>query len=48
MKQGLLFAVIAITPLGFIGGMLAFLWIGALGIYLALRPAVSPARAVAA
>ena len=48
LVAGLLAAVISITPIGFVGGMLAFLWVGALGIYLALRPAVSPARAVAA
>jgi hypothetical protein len=41
---GLVFAVISISPVGFIGGLLSLLWIGAVGIYLALRPA--PAAAV--
>lgn len=48
LVPALLFAVISITPVGFIGGLLAILWIGALGIYLALRPVVSPAGSAAA
>jgi hypothetical protein len=34
-------ALITISPIGYIGGLLAILWIGALGVYLAVRPVPS-------
>lgn len=40
---GGVFAVISISPIGYIGGLLSLLWVGALGVYLVVRPV--PARA---
>jgi hypothetical protein len=36
---GGLFAVISVSPVGYIGGLLSVLWVGALGIYMTVRPA---------